>query len=59
MSPRGIEDEVIGGFVCCFPVVGLGTGAGNRLVGMKNVCLKGSKESPHFTRPNAIDLKML
>ena len=40
-------------------LVGLGTGAGNRVVGMKNVCLKGSKKSPHFTRPNSIDLKTL
>ena len=57
ISPRGIEDKGIGGFVCCFPVVELGTGAGNRAVGRKNVCLKGSKESLHFTRSYSIDLK--
>ena len=59
MSPRGIEEEEIWGFACCFPVVGLDTGTGNRAVGIKNVCLKGSKESPHFTRPNSIELKTL
>ena len=35
MSPRGIEEEEIGGFGCFFPVVGQGTGAGNRAVRKK------------------------
>ena len=40
---------------CGFLVLEIVSGGGSKAVGMKNGCLKGSNESPHFTRPISID----
>lgn len=61
MSWQGIEGKGSDGFICCFLVVGLAIGDGNKAVGIKKDGLKGSKfkEAPHFTRPNSMELKTL
>lgn len=48
---------VAGGLVGCFDSLGLSPGS--KMVGIKNGCLSDWKESPHFTRPNSIDHRIL
>jgi len=55
MSEQAVR--VGGGLVVCF--ASLGVSSGSMAVGIKNGCFSNWKESPHFTKPNSMERKIL